>query len=224
MSTPQEHFQRIAKTYDYWKRKNSYYYENLRRLLREYIPAGQRVVEIGTATGDILASLQPSTGTGIDLSTDMIAIAREKHVNNPALRFEAQDISDRQEPFDTDWIVIVDVLEHISDLPTFMGHLAHLTPSNAKVFISVANPLWEPVLMLTEKLGMKMPEGPHWRLSLGRNEHIFRGAGLDIRERGYRLLVPKRMPGADWLNARFNRWPIFRRLGWVVYWVLEPTG
>ena len=221
MNTPHQHFQDIADRYDYWKEKNAYYYENIRRMLREHVPAHVRVVEIGTATGDILASLKPSAGLGIDVSEGMVAIARSKHANEPNLRFAAMDIAERREPFDTDWIVIVDVLEHVPDLPAFMRDLARLTPMNARVFVSVANPLWEPVLMLTEKLGMKMPEGPHWRLSVRENEEIFRSAGFRIAEKGYRLLVPKRIPGSDWLNERFWRWPMLPRLGWVVYWVIE---
>ena len=74
--------------------------------------------------------------------------------------------------------------------------------------------------MLAEKLGMKMPEGPHWRLSIKENERLFKQQGWEIAERGYRLLVPKKIPGADFLNEKFHKSKLLAPLGFIVYWEL----
>ncbi len=94
MSTKAElHFDAIAEEYDYWKEKNSYYYDNLKRLCQSLIPLGSSVAEIGCGTGDILASLKVSRGFGIDISHAMIERAREKHRARIELSFSSLDIT-----------------------------------------------------------------------------------------------------------------------------------
>ncbi len=47
----EQHFDRVAKNYDYGKRKYSYYYESLKKLLGELIPKNKKVFEVGCGTG-----------------------------------------------------------------------------------------------------------------------------------------------------------------------------
>lgn len=217
----ESHFDSIAAEYDYWKKKNWYYYQNLVALYRMHIPEGARVLEIGCGTGDLLAKLKPLQGRGVDISGEMIAIAKKKHSSNHSLTFERADITEGHTPFAEDYIFLADVLEHVGDMPSFLKHLARRTSPNATVIVSLANPLWEPLLMLSEKFGMKMPEGPHTRYSIKDTEQYLRDAGFTIEEKAFSLLVPKPLPGANWLNARFSKIPLLRRLGFVVYWVLK---
>lgn len=223
MSKSEQHFDEIAKDYDYWKKKNWYYYLNLKALYGSFIPSESKVWEIGCGTGDILASLGSSAGYGTDISQKMINIARKKYAGNSNLKFEAADITKMTDIQDYDYILMADVLEHVEGLDGFFTGLNRITKPNAKIIISVANPLWEPILMLSEKLGMKMPEGPHWRLSIKQNEEIFHKNGFKIKEKGYRLLVPKKFPCSDWLNSGFHKLPVLNRLGFIIYWVLEKT-
>lgn len=221
MTYSEGHFDAIAREYDYWKKKNAYYHENLKALYGAYIPKGERVLEIGCGTGDILARLEPREGRGIDVSEEMIEIARRKYADKLNLQFEREDIFERTKMFGYPYIFLADVLEHVGDLRNFVRQLAVRTDSGSTIVISVANPLWEPILMIAEKLYMKMPEGPHTRDSIQETERIFRSSGFTIKERGYRLLIPKNVPGAGWINARFYRLPLLRNLGFVVYWVLQ---
>lgn len=162
--SPEKHFDTIAKEYDYWKKKNWYYYKNLKLLYRSLIPAQSRIWEIGCGTGDILASLNPSHGYGIDISREMIKIAIKKYQDRNNLKFEAKSIFQVERvPFD--FIVIADVVEHIENVDYFFDSLKRKLPQKAKIIISVANPLWKPALSLGERLKMKMPEGHHLRLN-----------------------------------------------------------
>lgn len=217
----ESHFDAIAKEYDYWKQKNWYYYLNLISLYRLYIPEGVHVLEIGCGTGDVLAALKPAAGRGIDTSGEMIAIAEKKHAANPHLKFEKEDITQEAAVFPEEYIFSADVLEHVSDMPSFLRHLAQRARPDATVVVSVANPLWEPLLMVAEKLGMKMPEGPHTRYSIKDTERFLREAGFTIEKKAFSLLVPKPLPGAKWLNARFASIPVLRHFGFVIYWVLR---
>lgn len=217
----ESHFDAIAAEYDYWKQKNWYYYQNLISRYRSYIPEGAHVLEIGCGTGDVLAALKPGTGRGIDTSGEMIAIARKKHADRRRLTFEKADITQDTTPFPEDYIFSADVLEHVSDMSLFLRSLAQRARTDATIVVSVANPFWEPLLMVAEKLGMKMPEGPHMRYSIRATDRILKEAGFDVQSRNFSLLVPKPIPGAAWINARFSSVPLIRNLGFVVYWVLR---
>ena len=214
------HFDAIAGEYDFWKKKNWYYYQNLKALYRAYIPPGSRVLEIGCGTGDILSALEPAEGLGIDISSEMIALATKKHAGEPALSFKRLDVFEEDAPLPYPYLFSADVLEHVGDASAFMRQLAKRTEPGARIVISLANPLWEPILMLAEKCGMKMPEGPHERLDIRSTEKIFRESGLALVERGYRLLIPKPLPFSDAINRYFYRVPFLAPLGFIVFWVL----
>jgi len=185
----EQYFDNLAKGYDYWKEKNYYYYQNLIKLYREFIPATASVLEIGCGTGALLAALNPGWGKGIDISTEMIALAQSKYCGHSNLVFEREDIMATDPLFSQSFIFLADVLEHVSDLPPFLNQLARRTGPDSTVIISVANPWWEPVLLVAEKLGQKMPEGPHQRISTNKTEKFLTAAGFRIQKRGYRLLI-----------------------------------
>src|SRR5438105_1536035 len=61
-------YDRFATERDSWRAKNAAYYKNIERLVHFVVPKGANVLEIGTGTGDLLASLEPKHGVGIDIS------------------------------------------------------------------------------------------------------------------------------------------------------------
>src|SRR3954453_2790637 len=63
---------------------HSGYYRAVTSLAKFYVPAGARVLELGSGSGDLLAALRPSRGVGIELSEKMVAVASAKH---PGLTF-----------------------------------------------------------------------------------------------------------------------------------------
>lgn len=48
------------------------YYRRLFAIYGQLIPPGLRVLEVGSGSGDLLASLHPSAGIGVDFSADMV--------------------------------------------------------------------------------------------------------------------------------------------------------
>lgn len=217
----ERHFNQIAGDYDYWKNKNWYYYRNLKALYRSFIPAGKKIWEIGCGTGDILVALEPSDGYGTDVSEEMIRIAANKHRDKQNIKFQASNLAVIKEAGNYDFIIIADVLEHVENLDDFFANLSRLTKSRTRIIISIINPIWEPMLVLAEKLKMKMPEGPHWRLSMSKNESIFKKNDFKVTDKGYRLLIPKKLPFSDPINNSFHKNKILARFGFVAFWILE---
>ena len=66
-----------------------YYHSRLQEVYRLNIPKGSKVLELGCGCGDLLASVNPSVGVGVDFSGEMLEIARSRY---PDLSFHQQDV------------------------------------------------------------------------------------------------------------------------------------
>lgn len=215
-----EHFDIIAKDYDYWKRKNWYYHESLKKLLREYIQPAKAILEIGCGTGEILVSLEPAVGVGIDTSQEMVKLAKYKYGNLPNVSFHNVLIEEFATEKVFDFIILVDVIEHLKNVSEVAKRIVNFVKPNTKVIISMANPYWEPILLFLEKIKLKMPEGEHKRISCRETVRIFSSSGLVLEKHDFRLLVPFFIPFiADFVNCWFRRIPILKRFGLIEYMV-----
>jgi ubiquinone/menaquinone biosynthesis C-methylase UbiE len=225
MSEVQKHFDVVANDYDHYKNKNWYYYSNLKKLYRELIPAGNRVLEIGCGTGDLLAAVGPSYGVGIDISHEMIKIAQKKHNKETHLKFlhgTAQELAGELKKERPDYIFLCDVIEHLEDVDGTIAAISEISQKGTRLVISMANPIWEPALMILEKLKMKMPEGPHYRISGRTLEEKLKKEKFKIIKKGYRQLIPSKIPGvSEYLNGTFYKIPIVRNLGLTFFLVCE---
>ncbi len=222
MNKVMEHFDSLADTYDSLKRKNWYYYENLKRIVRRFIPPRSKVLEIGTATGEILAALEPSEGVGIDISPAMIAVAAEKFKSRKELRFIAGTVETVQTGTAFDYCVLVDVIEHVENLPSLAGGISAIAGPGTAIVITMANPLWEPLLLLLEKLKLKMPEGKHYRVSGRSLARIFAERGLALTASDTFVICPMHIPFVSGiLNTVFHRIPLINRLGLIQCFVFK---
>jgi ubiquinone/menaquinone biosynthesis C-methylase UbiE len=66
----------LATERDQWIERNAYYYEEDRAFSKFLIGEGKRILDLGCGTGQLLASLGPSRGVGVDFSSAMVEIAR----------------------------------------------------------------------------------------------------------------------------------------------------
>lgn len=220
MSPVSEHFDGIAADYDHWKRRSHYYHSAVKSAVAEVVPPGRRVLEVGCGTGDVLASLRPGEGLGIDISRRMVRLAASKY---PALRFRVHDL--RSEPLGErfPFVVAVDVVEHVEDLAGFMGGLSGAVDRDGRVVVVTANPLWGPVLHAAERLGLKMPEGPHaWR-SRDELRRAASQAGLEERSFDRSMLIPKRIPAVKVLNTAPRARGLRQRYGLIQRAVYSPA-
>jgi 2-polyprenyl-3-methyl-5-hydroxy-6-metoxy-1,4-benzoquinol methylase len=209
------HFDLVAPGYDKWKAKAHYYYEGLKASLAEIVPAGSRVAEVGCATGDILDSLRPSEGLGLDISPEMIEIARAKH---PDLKFVVHDLMDGPWNERFDFVVAADVAEHVPDLAKCMASMAGMLTPEGRIVLVTANPAWGPVLHAAERLKLKMPEGDHsWRSRQDLSDAATTACLVEVAfDRS--LLMPKdvvglrRLDSAAWAAGLRQRFGLMQRM------------
>lgn len=211
MSNVKKHFDLIAVNYDFYKKRNSFYYDNLKKLLVSSISPNNRVLEIGCGTGDLLAHLEPKKGYGMDISPYMIKLAKQKH---PKLQFSTKIPKGKT----WDYVFMCDVIEHLDNpQKTFLE--IRKTMNRKTVFIcTMANPIWELILLLAEKLGLKMPEGKHFRYDSKKTQKFFEEAGLHVVKHDYKLLFPKYVPLISNLINKYLE-PIFKKYAFIEYFV-----
>lgn len=220
-----DHFDQVAHEYDYWKKRNWYYYAQLKALLSELIPPGKNILEIGCATGDLLVHLRPARGLGIDISPKMIQRAQQKHQTATSVEFLHVSALEELPSSEFDYILMADVVEHLRDVPGTLREIHRIATPRTSLVMTMANPLWQPLLLLLEKLRLKMPEGPHHRLPLRAVRALLRAEGFVLQREGKRVLVPARIPWlSDAVNAHFYHVPGLQNLGLIAWFVATKGG
>jgi SAM-dependent methyltransferase len=216
-------FDKLAVERSGWIERNQYYYDEQLRYYRFLVPEGLSLLELGCGTGDLLGALNPRRGVGVDFSPEMVHRARESH---PSLEFREADIEKLESWGETfDVIILADVVGHLQDIEeTFRSIRAFCRPE-ARVIISYYNFLWEPVLKLGERLGVKMPQQHQNWLSSEDIGNLLTLSGYQVVKTESRLLVPKRIPWiSDFVNRYLGTLPGIRRLSISRYIVARPVG
>lgn len=201
-----------------WQRRNRGYHGKLKSIAQYYIPKGERVLEIGSGTGDLLASLDPSAGVGIDISQEMIRIAEKRH---PRLRFfhmPAEKFALEEEPFD--YIVLSDLVGHLYDLLDVFRRLRAVSHPRTRIVIHWYNRLWKPVLGIAEALRLKSPIPIFNWTSPEDIANLLYLAGFEVISGRPHILMPLEVPGLDTaMNRYLANTPGF---GWMClsYWTI----
>ncbi len=212
-------FDRHAGQRATWKRRADYYHTTLSAICRRYVPPQGHVMELGCNTGDLLASLEPSLGIGVDISRRSLTVARSRY---PQLHFVEGDA--QAVPLDAPWdaIILADMLGYVDDVWQTLRSVHEAAKPDTRVVIISHNFVWRPALALAENVGLKMPVGLENWLGTPDIENLLRLAHFDVVERGQAMLSPVRLPlmGA-WLDQAANR-SLLRHMALVLYWVLRP--
>jgi len=185
---------------DRWKRKNRYYYEMIERIIRFHVPRGSSVLEIGCGTGDLLAALGPSKGTGVEISPKAVEIARVKH---PTLTFHVCDVKILHLTEQSDYVILSDVIGYLDDVKRAFEQLNRVCHPSNRVVLTYFNYLWEPVLRAGEHLGVKRPQPDQNWLSLAGQKALCSGRGELVH--GSRLVYPMEKQAMRFLNTLGNK-------------------
>ena len=205
--------QRLAPERNRWIERNAFFYEQDEKYMRFLVPEGLRVLDLGCGTGRMLAALKPARGVGVDISSNMIEIARRDF---PDLEFVVGDIEDSAVvssltgPFDV--IVLSDTIGTLEDCQATFERLHGLCTPDTRLVVAYYSRLWEPVLRVGELIGQKMPILQQNWLSTGDIANLLRLADFDVIKREWRQLLPKRLLGLGTLvNSYIAPWPVIRR-------------
>lgn len=186
----QIHFDQIAHIYDQYKAKNSLYYDILIDGINQQIESkNASILDIGCGTGTILEKLNPARGLGIDISQQMVNHASQKYRLKKRLKFKKHNIEQKPVSGRFDYIIFADVIEHLMNPEKAIRNISITLKMNSKLILTMANPFWEPIMLILEKLNLKMPEGPHYRLSDNQLKNLLEKSNLKIIKKI--ILLPK---------------------------------
>lgn len=177
------HFNSIAKNYDIYKRRNLFfYYSILKRLIKNNVNVhgDSSILDYGCGTGEILNYLSPKIGVGYDPSIEMVKIASKKFNKKKNLKF-VNSISAIKGKFD--YIILSDVVEHIPDIYLELKRIKKFMSKSTKLIITFVDSTWDFFPQILERLNLKMPEGPHTRVSVKEMIKTARKVGLYVVKR-----------------------------------------
>jgi ubiquinone/menaquinone biosynthesis C-methylase UbiE len=187
-----------------------YYSERLHKAIRFNVRSGSSVVEIGCGTGDLLASLEPSRGVGVDFSEEMLAIARDRH---PELTFVAADADGLVLEEQFDFVVLSNLTGDLVDAQRVLASVRALCHERTRIIVTDFNYLWGPLVRLAEALGLKPRQRQQNWLELEDLENLLALSGFDSIKSGRDLLCPAPIPViADLVNDWIGNLPVVARL------------
>ena len=133
-----------AENRNNWIKKNNYFYNDDQSYMKFLVGEGQRVLELGCGTGQLLNSLNPSYGLGVDLSANMLSIAQQNYPNLDFIQGDLEDkhlISSLQGPFD--FIILSDIIGFLDDCENAFEGLHSLCTPDTRLIISYYSWRWQ---------------------------------------------------------------------------------
>src|ERR1700722_12803593 len=168
-----------------------YYHRLLKKYYAFLIPPRLRVLEVGCGLGDLLASLKPSRGVGVDFSAEMVKLACQRH---PDLEFQTADALEFNASEQFDYIVLSDLVNDLPDVQAVLERLLTVSAPNTRLVINFFNNLWRPVLKCSEKLGLKgTTVAENWFSKDDREKLLYLG-GWEVIKSDTRIIFPAGVP------------------------------
>jgi len=192
------------------------YHSRMKQLFKDAVPEGMRVLELGCGEGHLLAHLQPSVGVGVDRDGGAINQAR---ANYPELTFHVQHVEelDVEGPFDA--VIMADLLVSVEDILELFQKLRSLSTPQTRWLIASQNALWQGIINLAERLGLKkVAQNSNW-LSNSDMENLLHLADMEVHRSTSSLLFP--VPVLSQLGRVIE--PLTYPLNWIMFFEASPV-
>jgi SAM-dependent methyltransferase len=149
------HWNDIARKLDSWQGLGGWYHRRLQEIYRFHVSPNQKILEVGCAEGDLLASLKPARGVGVDFSEEMICRAKERHPELEFLDADAHDLSTLNEQFDV--IILSDLVNDLWDVQRVFEGLRPLCTEHTRLILNFYSRLWQIPLSIARRLNLASP-------------------------------------------------------------------
>ena len=173
----QGHWDMVARKKDTWQSIGSHYHQLLENLYTHLVSPGQKVLEIGCGTGELLASLNPSFGVGVDFSEEMIKRASARY---PELRFMQADAHGLVLEDTFDVIVLSDLVNDLWDVQAVFKRLRALSNHGTRIILNTYSLVWELPIRLGQIFGLSTQVLPQNWLTVDDTTNMLNLAGFDV--------------------------------------------
>jgi len=218
----QSYFDSVASQRPKWKRRNRNYHKLLEKYFSFIVPENAKVLEIGCGTDDLLASLKPVRGVGVDFSSKVIEIAES---NYPDLEFLVQNAEKLEINEIFDYIILSDLVGSLWDVQTVFDNLQSVCHERTRVIVSYYNYLWEPLMRLGELFKLKLKQPLQNRLSSKDIINILSLTGFETIRTDKKIIFPKYLPLFSWfVNSYVANLPLIRHLSLTNFIIARPIN
>lgn len=202
---------------------SSYYHECLIDTYKHLVPSGARVLEVGCGCGELLSSLDPKLGIGIDFCSNVINVAQERHKK---LKFFQGDVHNFDIPYQSfDYIIVSELVNDLWDAQLFLEHLQKYCHPQTRLVFNFYSHLWNTPLRLARHWGFARPLLSQNWLTKHDMQNLLEISGYQVL-RGWReCILPIKIPVvSNWVNRYFAKiWP-FSFLAITNLMVARPRG
>ncbi len=202
-----DHWNKIGEKKSHWQGGGKRYHTRLEHLYSLIIPTGKRVLEIGCGYGDLLASVKPARGVGVDFSANMVDHARLKH---PDLQFEVMDahtVDTIGEKFD--FIILSDLVNDLWDVQKVFEAIKKLCHPGTRLILNMYSRMWQIPLAITEAINLATPNLTQNWLTVPDLKGLLSLAGFETISAEHEILFPIGIPLIQDFFDRFlvKIWP-----------------
>ncbi len=193
------------------------YRAELAAFYKTLIPGDASVLEVGCGNGALLALLPQDDVTGVDVTEELIKVAKEQVPKGTWYLGAAEDLQ-MERKFDV--IILSDLLNICYDAETILRRLHDVSHEGTRLLINFQNPFWYPMLKTSEKLGLKRGQPLNNWLSPSDVAHLCELADWEVVKRWSHMVAP--VPGV----GRFlNKWlsPVLGALGLCRFAMARPV-
>jgi hypothetical protein len=177
--------------------------------LGQLVEPGKRALCINCETAFLLDALRPDYGVGVDISEEMVAVAQQGY---PQYSYH-QAYPEAYEPAEKFDYVLINNVGDIVDIQKALLRLRNACERHTRVLLYNYNHLWEPLVRLAEKLGLKIPQTEQNWLSEQDLKGLLALSGFEWLKTHRILLFPKYIPLLSGLaNFFFAKLPLLSRL------------
>ncbi len=199
------------------------YYRRLKEVYKFLVAPNQRVLEIGCGGGDLLASLQPAIGVGVDFSPSMCDIARARHPDYTFIQMDACDLSGLDGTFDI--IILSDTINDLWNVQVVFNQIKRLSSRHTRLIMNFYSRLWEIPLSIARGLKLANPTLPQNWLTSEDVQNLLQLSDFEIVRHWQEVLLPVPIP---FLREIFNKilvhlWP-FRLMALTNFIVARPKN
>ncbi len=194
------HWDEIARTTANRPGVGKYYHQRISDICRFIIPRNSRVIELGCGPGDLLASLEPSRGVGIDFSPEMLAQARQLHPNLHFIEADALELP-TSETFD--FVILSDLINELWDVQAVFERIRALCTPKTRIVLNFYSHLWEWPLAMASRMKLAHPMLQQNWMTREDVANLLYLAGFDILRQWPEVLWPVRTPVVDAFCNKF---------------------
>jgi ubiquinone/menaquinone biosynthesis C-methylase UbiE len=199
-----------------------YYHRALQNIYGHFVTDNASILEVGCGGGDLLASLKPDQGLGVDFCQLIVEQAQRAHPTLEFLCADAHELNLHGRTFD--FIILSELVNDLWDVQTVLNKVKACCHPQTRIIFNFYSHLWNIPLQSARKLGLATQVLPQNWLTVHDMNNLLEIAGFQMLRSSTEILFPFEVPLLTKFCNRYlaKIWP-FRHLDIANFIVARPV-